>query len=46
MEGSECMLLEWETVDLIEPEIAVDFEGVAAVTNTNLRRSRLWPCRP
>ena len=32
VEGSECML-EWETVSVIEPEIAVEFEGVAAVTD-------------
>ena len=32
VEGSECML-EWETVGVIEPEIVVEFEGVAAVTN-------------
>ena len=31
VEGSKCML-EWETVGVIEPEIAVEFEGVAAVT--------------
>ena len=31
VEGSKCML-EWETVGVNEPEIAVEFEGVAAVT--------------
>ena len=32
VEGSECML-EFETVGVIEPEIEVEFEGVAAVTD-------------
>ena len=32
VEGSECML-KWETVGVIEPEIEVEFEGVAAVTD-------------
>jgi len=32
VEGSKCML-EWETVGVIEPEIEVQFEGVAAVTD-------------
>ena len=32
VEGSGCML-EWETVGVIESEIAVEFEGVAAVTD-------------
>ena len=32
VEGRECML-EWETVGVIEPEIEVEFEDVAAVTD-------------
>ena len=32
VEGSECMS-EWETVGLIEPEIVVEFEGVAEVND-------------
>ena len=32
VEGSECML-EWETVGVIEPEMAVEFEGVAEVND-------------
>ena len=30
VEGSECML-EWETVSVIEPEVAAEFEGVTEV---------------
>ena len=32
VEGSECML-EWETVGVIEPEMVVEFEGVAEVND-------------
>ena len=32
VEGSECVL-EWETVGVIEPEVAAEFEGVTEVPN-------------
>ena len=32
VEGSECML-EWETVGVIEPEVAAEFEGVTEVSD-------------
>ena len=36
VEGSECML-KWETVGVIEPEIEVEFEGVATVTDIHVQ---------
>ena len=32
VEGSECML-EWETVGVIEPEVAAEFEGITEVSD-------------
>ena len=36
VEGSECML-EWETVGVIEPEVAAEFEGVTEVPDILVR---------
>ena len=36
VEGSECML-EWETVGVIEPEVAAEFEGITEVPDILVR---------